>query len=319
MFENPTFEQKEKPFDLENWLALEFKTQYETKAKILNRLGLLEILPEKQEIGILGIDGKEYPFPEMEVIEQEFRKNKELFETKMAQGFTELEITPFGMPLNRLIETLKQQLLKHSREGKLFHTKKNQTDSNETLKPFALDDENPLNVWDKYVGADENGELVYDAKEFSQNHQGKTKLQMIDSQESSPGFLITLREKNLNIPRECKGEMKNGRKQLETNKTPREYLQMILSQEMYQGELGQTPEEWLTEFLTHLEQTNQVIDDWQENGSASFQLGGYFHASDGVPYCVSVRDHRRAYLDGVDPGSRLGSVGVRSAVRVNGI
>ena len=57
----PTTETKEKPINLEQWLSSDFKTQYETKAKILNTLGLLEILPESQDTGNYRTGIKEAP------------------------------------------------------------------------------------------------------------------------------------------------------------------------------------------------------------------------------------------------------------------
>ena len=314
----PPTETIEKAIDLEQWLSSEFQTQYETKAKILNQTGLLEILPESQDIGILGIDGKEYPFPEPETIEQELRKHREFYETKMAQGFTELEIVPFAMPISRLIETLKKELVKHNKEGKLFCTKKNQDDPNEDLVAFELNEDDPIHVWEKYIYADETGELIYDIKEFSENHGGKTKQEMINELNDStmPGYLITLREKSMNIPREGHGEIKGGRKQIEAFKTSKEYLKMLQTDEQYQGESGQTPEEWLTEFIAHLKETDQVIDDWKGFGRASFQLGAYFPASSDIPVCRSNRGGRQASLGRRDPHDSSGFHGARSSVRV---
>lgn len=319
MFETPPqseARQQEKPFDLEQWLSSEFKSQYENKSKILNKLGLLDILPESQEIGIVGIDGKEYPFPERDAIEQAIREKEGFFETKIAQGFTELEIIPFDLPLDTLITTLTQQLIKHHQEGKLFHTRKNQDDDSEELQPFDLNEDDPLYIWEGYEQADEQGTLVYDVKEFSSNHQGKTKQELIDSQEVCKGYLVILREKNVNIPREGKGETIHDRKQFETDQTPKDYLYMLQTQKQYQGESGYTPEEWLVQFLVHLHKTNEVMDDHQRNGSAAFLIGAYFPASDVVPNGGCSRGGRRAGLSGYDPGGRNAYGGVRSAVRI---
>lgn len=320
MFETPPpqteTKEKEKPSALELWLSSEFTTQYENRSKILNKLGLLEILPESQEIGIVGIDGKEYPYPSQESIEEILRSKKELFETKMLQGFTELSITPFALPLSRLTDTLKKQLIIHSQSGKLFHTKKNQADASESLIPFDLDKDNALYVEESYDQADENGTLVYDVKEFSGNHQGKTKQEMIASQMTMPGYLITLREKNVNIPRVQQGKTLYNRKQFETNKSPKEYLKAIQTETQYQGESGYTPEEWLTQFLTHMQETDQVMDDGQGESSASFQCGAYYPASGFVPYGDSNRGFRRVILRRNFPDFRNVDVGVRSAVRI---
>jgi len=42
---------------------LNLKAQYEACLKSLNETGVLEILPDKDALGIVGIDGVEYPLP----------------------------------------------------------------------------------------------------------------------------------------------------------------------------------------------------------------------------------------------------------------
>ena len=68
--------------------------------------------------------------------------------------------------------------------------------------------------------------------------------------------------------------------------------------------------------LTHLEETNQVINDYQGKGSLSYQVGGYFPASGNVPNSYWDRDDRRARLSGNNPADRDSSCGVRAGVRV---
>jgi len=77
-----------------------------------------------------------------------------------------------------------------------------------------------------------------------------------------------------------------------------------------------TPEDQLAYAILHLEQTDQVIDDWRGNGSLSYQLGSYF-LSGHVPIAVWNRDNRQANLGGSVPGFRYGNFGVRSGVRVS--
>src|SRR3990170_1643465 len=55
-----------------------------------------------------------------------------------------------------------------------------------------------------------------------------------------------------------------------------EYLKAIQKEPIYAYEQGITPEDQLAYAILHLEQTDQVIDDWQGNGSLSYQLGAYF-------------------------------------------
>jgi len=182
--EFPKIENKnEQPFNFEKWLELELPKQYEEKVKILNKLGILEILPEAKEFGIVGIDGKEYPIPEMEEIKDKIEKNKEMFETKMKQGFTDLNIIPFGTELSKLIKIMEKTILKHHKEGKLFTAKKNLEDESEPLQKLELyadcetnPDHSPVDVWKEgYDKADTEGKLVYYPQEFSENHQAKLK------------------------------------------------------------------------------------------------------------------------------------------------
>jgi len=288
---------EQESFNFEKWLELELPKQYNEKVKILNKLGLLEILPEAKDIGIVGIDGKEYVLPEMEEIQEKLEKNKEIFETKMKQGFTDINIVPFGLPLQKLINTMEKTILKHHQEGKLFAVRKNIEDENETLEKLELDTDKPVYQWEGYEKADTEEKLVYYPKEFSkENHQGQTKRDILNK--ANEGFIITLQEKSPNIPGEDdKPEIIGGRERLRANKTPDEYLKLLQTEEQYQNEQGQTPEEWITKFLTTLKKHNQAIDDYEGNSKASFQLGAYFSSSDVVPDCLWSRDSRRARLN----------------------
>lgn len=307
---------KPEPFNFEKWLELELPKQYEEKVKILNKLGILEILPDAKDIGIVGINGKEYPLPEMEEIQEEIRKNKEMFEVKMKQGFTNLNIVPFGSPLEKLIKIMERTILKHHREGKLFTAKKNIEDENEKLEPLELDESKPVYIWEEeYKNADTEGKIVYYPKEFTKdNHQGQTKREILEK--TKKGFIITLQEYNLNIPKENQNETIGGRKRLEAKKSSNDYLKMLQTEEQYQNEQGQIPEEWVTKFLTTLGKHNQVIDDYSGNGKASFQLGAYFPFSGVVPIAYWDRDYRRANLSRDNPRARNGYFGARSSARV---
>ncbi|MDD2758611.1 MAG: hypothetical protein PHD72_04600, partial [Patescibacteria group bacterium] len=78
-----------------------------------------------------------------------------------------------------------------------------------------------------------------------------------------------------------------------------------------------TNEDWLTQFLTHLETTNQVIDDYDGKGSTCFLAGTYNPASGLLGFACWNRGGRQAYLNGDDPGNRgVGYCGFRSAVGV---
>jgi len=289
----------------------ELTKQYEFQKKIFEKAGILEKL-STGEMVIKGIDNQNYTFPKMEEISKMMKENQEVLQTKIEQGFQKLLIVPFGMKLDDLIERYKQVILEHHKAGKLLATKKDPSEPDEKLE---LDEKDPIYVWDKYKNADTEGKLVYYPKEFSQeNHQGKTKKEILE--QTKQGFNILLIEDLPNIPREGKGEEVGGREQLEANKPPNEYLNALQDESIYQNETGLTPEDQLTYAILHLEQTDQVIDDYSGHGSASYQLGAYFPASDRVPGASWRRGSRQANLSRYNPRNRSSDNGVRAGVKV---
>ena len=326
----------------------ELEKQYQAQKEIFQKTGILERF-SNGELGIKGIDDQEYPFPELPDIFKMMRENKEILKIKSEQGFKNLLITPFGMKLGDLAYKYGQAILKHHQAGKLFATKKNQDDPSEPLKPLELDEGQPLWMWDGYADADRSGELVYRPKQLPtqseapdrdqrrQKSQGKTKKELLEQEKTGPegqaygaGWDIQLIEDLPNIPRKDQGQTVGGRPQLDTAGTslekyiqkgetvssPQEYLKAIQNEPIYAHEQGMTPEDQLAYAILHLEQTDQVIDDWRGNGSLSYQLGSYF-LSGRVPIAVWRRGYRQAYLYGYDPGNRNDDYGVRSGVRVS--
>lgn len=303
---------QEKVWPFENLPLKELKEQYESQKEILKRVGILEEL-STGEIGIKAIDDKEYAFPEYQEIIRRIRENKEVLKTKTKQGFTKLLIVPFGMKLYDLIEKYKQVILKHHEEGKLLATKEKSSDPDEHLK---LDLSEPISVEDEYKkDPDISGELVYFPKEFSkENHQGKTKKEIL---KEKGGFNILLIENLPNIPRQGKGKYIEGRKQLETGQTPNKYLETLKRDPVYQNETGMTLEEYIIYAISHLEQTNQVIDDEFGKGSASFLLGAFSTSSiESVPYTYWNRFTHQTSLTWRSPKHSDCTDGIRSAVRV---
>jgi hypothetical protein len=285
---------------------LDVKHQYESQRRVLESAGILERLPSGEQ----GIRGA-YPVPSYQEIRNLIREKKDVLEKKAEQGFTKLLIVPFGMKLDDLVEKYKELLLKHKAEEKLFATKEKDSDPDVFLD---LDTNEPVYRWSEYWGADQNGKLIYDPKEFSQNHGGKTKSQILAGQ-ARTAWRVILIEADPNIPQSGTGKDVGGRERLEANKTPNEYLAMI-GEGQYKDEFGTTPEEWLMQAITMLEEKNQVIDDYQGNGKITYNTGAYF-PSGGVPNAYWGRGDPRAGLAGSVPTSRGGNLGARSAVRVS--
>jgi hypothetical protein len=258
---------------------LRLREQYEQQIKTLNETGVLEILPETQELGIIGIDGKGYPMPKYEEILTRITREKiELLDKKFQQGFTKLLLVPFGMALEVLIDRYKRELLKHQLEGKLF--------SHDNQK-IELNKENPLVIWSDYENADISGGLVYKPQMFSKYHHGRTKSEIL---QEGGSWQIVFTEDLPVLPDDNQGKTINGRHQLEARYPPEQYHKFILNLPEYQGEQGFNPETWLVLAMTYLHQKNQVIDDTGSQGRACFMVGSYFYRTEFVPraYCNSA-------------------------------
>src|SRR3989338_9473670 len=152
--------------------ALKIKEQWSSQVKILSKSGILETFPESKQLGIRGIDGKEYPVPKPEEIIKRLEANRETVLLKMEQGFTKLVMEPFAYSFDALSEKYKKAILKHDKDGKLLATKEKPTDPDE---PLVLDENQPLYRWEEgYSHADTEDKGVYFPNEFSRNHGGKT-------------------------------------------------------------------------------------------------------------------------------------------------
>ena len=239
---------------------------------------------------------------------------KELLKTKSEQGFEKLILVPLGMPLSALISKYEQLLLEHHQAGMLQATDGSILD---------LDTDQPVYVWDGILKrdtqgkptyeADKEGDLIYFPNAFDKaKHQGKTKTELLKEENGNQAWQILLLEDQPDLPAETKGKTINGRKQLEANQTPNDYLNTIQTQEQYQNEQGLTLESWLIYAITRLQEKNQVIDDYQGQGKICCLTGLYQKKSGHVLYANWSRGARRAYLYRIDPAARGGDVGCRS-------
>jgi len=316
---------------------INIKSQWESQVKALNEAGILETLPESHSFGIVGIDGKEYQLPKyQEIISNIDEEQLNILEQKNEQGFSKMLLVPFAMPLDILIDRFKRLILKHHQESKLLSTDGTKLD---------LDTNDPFNVWDQLKQADQKPRIDKDAlfyypQNFDKDpniHQGKTKQEILDSQEhlniktqeqddkitikqkdkeynflTSPGWQIMLVEDLPDLPAEGKGKIQGGRKQLEANQSAEQYLESIQTKKEYKHESGCIPESEITYAITQLIQTNQMIDNYSGKGKACRLFGSCI--SGDVPYFFWGRDVRRAILDGGDSGTRYEDDGSRSAV-----
>jgi len=306
------------------------KKQYDSQVSLLKEVGILK------DGAILGIDGKKYPIPTLEQIASRLFERRETLETKHDQGFTKLLLVPFGMSLDALQETLKQFLLSYKQNN----------------PTFDLDTDKPFWIWGDYQGADmgESPNLVYHPKSFDENHQGKTKVQILkeqgNNQDSFPGWTIHLFQPSdptdshssgfAPIPRQGQGtpqgdltprppfRERGDRPPLEADQSPNEYLSLLQSSKddpnsPYSQESGMTPEDWIMAFMTHFSETKKPLDDvWNPANTESYcyLTGAFFSSFVRVPCACWRRDCHRAYLRWNDPRSQDGDFGLRFSVVV---
>lgn len=260
---------------------------------------------------------------------------KKFLERKIDQGLKRLRITPFGMPLLALADIYGKKLVQKADAGVLAYTKQNPFDPNEQSQLIPADQfdrDNPVYRSDEHTaggkGADVAGTIVYFPKSFDQNHGGATKAEIL-TKDPSKAWLVSLAEESMNIPLAGSGTTTLGRAQIDTSGTsiaeyiaqgqstpyPSEYLSALQGNNpqntLYRGERGQTPEEQLTDAILFLEETNQVLDDWQGKGSLNYAVGAYFKDSGGVPVFGWSRDDHLAFLGWSGPDGRNDDCGVR--------
>jgi len=250
--------------------------EYARCVTALNRAGILTLLPKSESMGVMDIDGRVYPVPSQEQVAEIFAHNRELVGKKVPQGFDRLELTPMAMPTLLLIDRMKAAILKHAAEGKIYQTRRSPSDP---LIPVRVNAEKHVWIWDTLRQALDTDELVYFPQEYSSNHRGQTKLEVVHNGRicAVPGWSVGLVESFPIMPEQGQGKTLGGRRQLEIGSSPNEYLQTLQSQ-AYQGETGKTLEDFIANFLTHLETTNEVSHDVNDN-NALWCLGQYLKIS----------------------------------------
>jgi len=297
------------------------REQYAAQVVLIEQLGILE------GGAILGIDGNNYPLPTLEQIAQRLYEQREKLKTKHEQGFTKLLLVPFGMSLHALFTMFKRFLL----------------DYEEAHADFHLDVDNPFYQWEKYDGADFGGfpYLVYNPKSFDKdNHQGQAKIEILEAQTAdpdttAPGWRIHLFQPqdpaDLHSPgfaRISQGGEANDygeelpRFDIKAGLSPIRFLDSVLSfrdnpDSPYHSESGMTPEDWMFAFMTHVTETGQPLDNYQNNkDSRDFLLGAFFPFSADVPCAYWDRGNLQAGLGKNSPGDRVDCIGVRTSVIV---
>ncbi len=294
--------------------SLRIKEQLENQVKMLQKLGILESLPvpdfEPNTFGITGIDNQKYPAPTFLEISKRLEEKKDLIKVKSSQGFTKMLLVPLGYSLNKLIGKYEESIRSHYANNKLFYF----TEKGGEIK-LNLNKENPLNVWNEYEEADVNNYIIYFPRYLKkENHNGRTKKVLLLNKEDA--WLILLVKDMPNIPRAKNGKTTNGRHELESGKTPEDYLRIIQTDPVYEGEIGLPPEASMIYALTHLEETNHVVNDWLADGSIEYNIGAFFATTENIPWSSWNSDFNRADLWKANSWNKDEFMGTRTGVRI---
>ncbi len=239
--------------------------QYESQIEILRQAGLMEAWPSIGE-GITGINSKTYKVPPLESILGKITLKKDFFLEKYRQGFNKLVLVPFAKSLESFMNLIEAKILASHQEGKLLGS---------DGKPTMLNKNTIISGRSNLNAMDINNWMFYYPKEYSSSHEGKTKFDIINPDFSeTAGWEIMLIQDQPQIPA--------------ASQTPSEYLFELQTNPDKQSEVPITPELWLSYFLTHLVETNQVLDELPADSIATsgfrYINGVYFPSSISIPY-----------------------------------
>jgi hypothetical protein len=185
------------------------KKEYTRCITVLNRTGILTILPKSKSFGVIGIDRKEYPIPTLEQVAELFAQNRALVARKVLQGFNRLELTPLALPTPILIDRLKSAILNHAAGGNIYQTKRSPS---APLISVRVNKEKQIWIWDTLSKVLDTNILIYFPQEYSSNHQGQTKKDVINNPRicAIPGWSVGLGESLPIMPQPGKGKTIGG-------------------------------------------------------------------------------------------------------------
>jgi hypothetical protein len=273
----------------------------------LKRARILIPLPKSGSLGVIGIDGKEYPLPAREQVFEIFARNRELESLKFRQGFDRLELMPLAIPISFLVDRLEAAIIKRAAQGTIYRTRRSPSSR---MIPVRVNAEKQVWMWERLKQVLDTDEIVYFPRVHSDRHGGLKKPDAIHDGRfcAIPGWSVGLVESAPMLPKKGRGKILAGRKRLEIGSSPREYLQMLQAQ-AYQGETGRTHEDFLTSFLVRLETSGEISHD-RSDDNGLWLLGEYVkHVArirgGIVPTGWWIREFGRLRLDAHRPGNKL--------------
>lgn len=290
---------------------MDISYQYQQAIAALHIAGILACLEGGK------LDG--FSLPAQEQVQDLVDRNSKLVEVKMQQGFTRLQMTPLCLPVLQLEEAARALLKALAQQGRL---RKAQADPDAPDMQLMVNRKDPVWMWERLKPLMDTPAVVYFPRVYAQaNHGGLSKADALHDPRycAFPGWSVGLVDPGPRLPQPGQGVLRHGRQQLETFRTPREYLQ-IMQSPPYRGETGWTLEDFLVFFITRLVHENQVSFNRQE-GSSAWLLGAYVPDLPKTPnlvltgYWSGALGHK-LYLSSHRTGNHFAHCGAPSMVRL---
>jgi len=223
--------------------------------------------------------------------------------------FTKLLITSFALPFNKLTDTLSRNVLSRYKDYKLFAPKEN---PNAPDEPLLVDKSLAIFVTSTFYSEP----LVYEPEEFSENHRGKTKEEVILK---TGAWQVSFIQDTPFLPSGGKIDLTDRTPLFSKKRSPSEYLALLQTDPQFLNETGITPEDWMTYFLLHLEETGHVVDMYSDVNSSknrSLELGAYFTQDKSTPVFSWSHNHKAAWLSTHSENRARDFNGLRTRVRI---
>ena len=284
----------------------------------LESSGVCVRLPSSKKMGVIGIDGQEYPAPTFADLVKLFELNRSIISLKGLQGFTHILLTPLAAPLDTLIKCLDVALRR-------FGGVEEDEQASETNPPFRpkvrVNPNSTTWIWEPVAQQFAQESMVYFPSSYESQHGGVTKAELFHNEAicAIPGWSVGLIEPPTPLPQRDQGLVLAGRPQLENDMSPEDYLD-ILTRSGYMGVTGWTMEGFLTDFLMPLFTTGKIYHD-RTKSNALWMLGNYL--PDAVDYARLVptagwnsKVGHKLYISGHRTRNSFADWGARTVVRL---
>lgn len=263
---------------------IDFLKSYEAQLALLKSSGLIGLMRDFEDV-----NGNRVVMPSKEEIALAIEANLPKFETKINQGFTEMLIVPFGMPLARIASKYSDRL---------------------TQIPAVLKDSagSPMSVGPVGVNMTALGSTEVDLTfEYFPRRTGKR------SESVARPWRVVLVEDLVDIPTDATKHSLFGRTQLPAGRGLDWYDARVGIDE-YESESIINPEEWLILALTRLEADHQVTDNWRGTGKMCRLAGAQY--PDGRTPVAYWSTRERATKFEIFPNGDDERIGIRTVVDI---